>query len=75
MRYQSKSDRLKGVEFAEGGSGKMFKEQAAGPAKGGITGKAQNPAPGAKRAAGGPKTTGRTASVPAAAGRTAPRRH
>jgi hypothetical protein len=42
------------VDFAEGGSTRMFKQQAAGPDKPGNTGKDQSAAPGAKRAKGGP---------------------
>jgi hypothetical protein len=67
-----------GVIFARGGSGpanRMVREQAAGPAKAGITGKKQTPAPGAKQASGGPKTPrGVSAAVPASAGHTAPRK-
>jgi hypothetical protein len=62
------------VDFAEGGSLKMFKPQAAGPTKSGRTGKIQTPAPGAKRASGGSKTTGYSLALPAVGGHTAPLR-
>jgi hypothetical protein len=62
----SKADRLRNTDsFARGGSTRMFKPQAAGPAKPAITGKAQTAAPGAKSAKGGkPRPVGGTA-VPA----------
>jgi len=60
------------VDFAEGGSLKMFKPQAAGSAKPGRTGRIQTPAPGAKRATGGPRTTGYGLALPAQGGHTAP---
>src|SRR4029453_4447899 len=47
---------VRNPQFGKGGSARMFKQQAAGPAKCGITGKAQSPAPGAKPAKGGGKT-------------------
>jgi hypothetical protein len=50
---QSKRDRQHGAAFARGGDDHMFRKQAAGPAKRGITGKAQSPAPGARAAKGG----------------------
>ena len=62
----------RGAAFAKGGQDKMFKPQAAGPAKHAVTGKARTAAPGAKRAAGGPPMRGAAASRPAAAGRTSP---
>jgi hypothetical protein len=58
--------------FARGGSTRMMKPQAAGPAKGGQTGKQQREAPGPKYASGGPARAGRSVSVPAKAGRTGP---
>jgi hypothetical protein len=73
---QTKRDRQRPAALAKGGQDKMFKEQAAGPAKSGITGKAQTAAPGAKAAKGGGQigqlhTGGR--SVPAKPGATGPR--
>jgi hypothetical protein len=68
---RSKAERLRDASFAEGGSTRMIRQQAAGPAKAGITGKPQNVAPGQKRAAGGPKTPrGVSLSTPAKPGRT-----
>ena len=72
---KSKKALARSAAFAEGGSGRnktMFPKQAAGPAKPAITGKAQNKAPGAKSASGGPRLTGASFSRPAAAGHTAP---
>jgi hypothetical protein len=60
------------VEFAEGGSNKMFFQQAAGPDKPGNTGKDQSSTPGAKRARGGPRTRGYSLALPAQPGHTAP---
>jgi hypothetical protein len=60
--------------FGKGGATKMFKPQAAGTDRPGNTGKDQSPAPGAQRAVGGPRTTGHSLSLPAAAGHTAPPR-
>jgi hypothetical protein len=62
-----------GASFAKGGSTRMMKPQAAGPAKAGQTGKPANTAPGSRYASGGPARTGRSVSVPAAAGRTGKR--
>ena len=63
------------VVFAKGGPANlMFEEQAAGPAKAGRTGKNPTAAPGAKSAARGPKTRGASVVVPAAPGRTAPKK-
>jgi hypothetical protein len=71
--YKSKSERLRETTFAEGGTTRMAKPQAAGPAKPGSTGKPQNPAPGAKRASGGPKSPrGASVAGPASAGHTSP---
>ena len=74
IKPRSKSERLRDATFAKGGGAdKMFPEQAAGKAKPGITGKAPTPAPGAARAAGGPKTSrGPSLSIPSKPGRTAP---
>jgi hypothetical protein len=60
------------VNFAEGGSRKMFGEQSAGPQKPAITGKAQTAAPGAKRARGGPPVYVGGLALPAQGGHTAP---
>jgi len=62
------------VTFGKGGSTKMFKPQSAAPDRPGNTGKDQSSAPGAKRASGGPQTSGHSLSLPAAAGHTAPPR-
>jgi hypothetical protein len=56
--------------FASGGNTRMFKEQTAGPAKPGMTGKKQSPAPGAKAAKGGDPPRAGGLSNPARAGRT-----
>jgi hypothetical protein len=61
-----------GATYASGGNDRMHKQQAAGPAKGGHSGKVQTPAPGKRAAAGGPRTTGHSASKSASPGRTAP---
>jgi hypothetical protein len=52
-----KKEAQSGASFGKGGSTKMHKQQAAGPAKPAITGKAPTAAPGAKRASGGPRTS------------------
>jgi hypothetical protein len=61
------------AKFAKGGSDKMFKQQSAGPARAGRTGKAQTQRP--ARAAKGGKTpmADFTPAKPARAGRTAVR--
>jgi len=64
----------RGAAFASGGDDHMFTPQAAGSAKSGQTGKAQNAAPGAQRASGGPRTAGHSLSLPAVEGHTAPPR-
>jgi hypothetical protein len=71
----SKQDRQRGTAFAKGGKSRMFGEQAAGPIRAGQTGKAQNPAPGAKGARGGGKTGADIGGLarPAKAGATGPR--
>jgi hypothetical protein len=77
MSASKKSSMQRPAALAKGGSGptnKMFKSQAAGPARAAHTGKAPTAALGAKRAAGGPPTRGVSLSKPAAAGRTAPPR-
>jgi hypothetical protein len=53
MAMKSKVESSRDVEFAEGGDGHMFGQQAAGPDKPGNTGKDTSGAPGAKFAAGG----------------------
>ena len=60
-------------QFAKGGAPRMHKQQAAGPVKGGHTGKVQSPAPG-KRAATGGSThmAGFSPARPAKPGRTGP---
>jgi hypothetical protein len=50
---QTKKESQAPRAYAKGGATKMFREQAAGPAKSGQTGKAQTSAPGAKGARGG----------------------
>src|SRR5215472_12417969 len=57
--------------FGKGGTTRMFRPQAAGPATAGRTGKTQNVAPGAKRPVGGPRISGHSLSLPAAANRAA----
>jgi hypothetical protein len=74
VKYRSKSERMRDREFAEGGTTKMFKPQAAGPDRPGNTGKDRSAAPGAKRAKGGPKNVGYGLALPAQPGRTAPAR-
>ena len=61
---------VRNTQFGKGGSARMFKQQAAGPAKRGITGKAQSPAPGAQAAKGGAKSKVPDRTLPARAGRT-----
>jgi hypothetical protein len=75
MKPQSKPKKKstqRAVDFAEGGSRKMFSKQAAGPDKPGNTGKDQSPAPGARAAKGGPKNRGYGLALPAVGGHTAP---
>jgi hypothetical protein len=67
-----KKELKRGTTFARGGSTKMFKPQAAGPDRPGNTGKDQTAAPGAKRASGGPRTSGYSLSLPAVGGHCAP---
>jgi len=50
----------------------MHKQQAAGPAKPAMTGKATTAAPGKRAASGGPKTSGVSLSKVAVPGHTAP---
>jgi hypothetical protein len=59
-------------DYARGGDDKMFRPQAAGPVKPGQTGKAQNTAPGAQRAAGGTMPRSGGVSKPAPASHTGP---
>jgi hypothetical protein len=61
---------VRNTQFGKGGSTRMFKQQAAGPAKAGQTGKNQTSASGAKAAKGGPKSKVPGRSVTARAGRT-----
>ena len=71
MSPKSKQKSERNTQFAEGGSGRMVKQQAAGAAKPGITGKIQSPAPGAKAAKGGSRTSSAPSlAVPAKAGHT-----
>jgi hypothetical protein len=70
----SKHQSERGAKFAKGGQDKMFKEQSAGQARAGQTGKNQAPAPGAKGARGGQaKMAPFTPAKPATAGITGPR--
>jgi hypothetical protein len=62
------------VKMVKGGSPRgMFKQQAAGPAASGTTGKHQTAAPGARGAAGGRKKFSYSSSVPATPGITGSR--
>ena len=61
---------VRNTQFGKGGSARMFKQQAAGPAKAGQTGKNQTSAPGAKAAKGGPKSKVPGRSVTAKGGAT-----
>ena len=72
MKPKPKQGSARDLTFAEGGSRqKMFKEQAANPATSGRTGKVQSPAPGAKAAKGGSRTSSAPSlAVPAKAGHT-----
>jgi len=72
--HSKKESMHRAATYATGGSNRSHKAQAAGPAKAAQTGKAQNPAPGAKHAKGGPKTSGLSVSKSAVPGRTAPTR-
>ena len=69
-----KKDVERDATFAKGGSTRMAKPQAAGPAKPGVTGKTQTAAPGKKRAFGGPAQSGLSVSTSANAGHTSPPR-
>jgi len=60
------------AKLAKGGTDKMFKPQAAGPAKPGQTGKQQRPAPGAQGALGGAMPRSGGVSKPAAPAHTGP---
>jgi hypothetical protein len=65
----------RGATFAKGGKGapnKMLPELPAEPANPGRTGRLQTRAPGAIKAAGGPKIRGHSVSAPAVGGHTAP---
>ena len=73
-QMKAKKSAMRDVAYARGGADRMFREQSAGKARPGITGKVQTPAPGAKAASGGPKTRGVSVVVPAVPGKTAPPR-
>jgi hypothetical protein len=61
------------VRFAEGGSDKMVRPQAAGPAPAGRTGKMFSAASGKRAATGGSRTSSAPAlATPSKPGRTAP---
>ena len=62
----------RGARFAKGGSTKMFKKQAAGPAKPARTGKIPTAAPGKRAAVGGKPPHVGGLSLPASPGRTGP---
>jgi hypothetical protein len=66
----SKHDRQRDAAFTKGGDDRMFKKQAAGPAKAGQTGKNESAAPGAKATKGGPKSKAPGRALPAKGGRT-----
>lgn len=70
MKPKPKQKSERDVQFAKGGNTPMHSKQAAGAAKGGHSGKVQSPAPGAKAASGGPRTSGLSLSTPAKAGHT-----
>jgi hypothetical protein len=70
LSSQMRGTQIRNTRFGKGGSARMFKQQAAGPAKRGITGKAQSPAPGAKAAKGGGKTELSGRAMPAKRGAT-----
>jgi hypothetical protein len=69
---KSKKESEHGARFATGGSTKMHKPQAAGPAKPSVTGKTQTLAPGSKRASGGSSRFTRSSSTSAKPGHTGP---
>ena len=72
-RATPKIEKQRGARNAQGGNDKMFKPQAAGPAKPGRVGKVETPAPGATKAIGGAKTFRSPSLVmPAKGGHTAP---
>ena len=70
----SKRDQQRGATFAEGGDRRMFKEQAANPAKSSTTGKPNVSGPGARSAKGGGRTPANIggAARPARGGQTGP---
>lgn len=74
MKPKLKQGSERSKTFAQGGSTRMLPKQAAGPARSGITGKAQTAAPGARRASGGKTKVGFSPALPAKAGRTGPSR-
>ena len=61
---------VRNTQFGKGGFARMFKQQAAGPAKAGQTGKNQTSAPSAKAAKGGPKSKVPGRALPAKGGAT-----
>jgi hypothetical protein len=65
-----RSTQVRNTQLGKGGSTRMFKQQATGPAKAGQTGKNQTSAPGSKAAKGGPKSKVPDRTLPARAGRT-----
>ena len=67
---KSKTSAQHGAAFAKGGNTAMHRQQAAGPAKSGHSGKVEGVVPGAKSAKGGAKTSGHSLAVPAKGGRT-----
>jgi hypothetical protein len=72
MKAAPKKSLQRGAAYASGGAGHMVKPQASGPVRPGTSGKVPTPAPGKRAAAGGPKTSGHSLSVPAKGGRTGP---
>jgi hypothetical protein len=74
MKPKPKSSVQRSATFNEGGTTKMHKQQAAGAARSGRTGKVQTAAPGAKRAVGGGHAPVPGRALPAKPGRTGPRK-
>ena len=71
---KSKREFERPAAFAKGGSDRMFKQQAAGPAAPARTGKAQSTAPGARAASGGAPQRGHSTAAPAKPGHSGPAR-
>jgi hypothetical protein len=61
---------VRNTQFGKGASARMFKQQAAGPAKAGQTGKNESVAPEARAAKGGPKSKVPGRALPAKGGAT-----